>query len=777
MNVVSDSRQLKKIKVEMATLQEQFSRREFDVAYERTGGEIYYGIDNDVITAITAPWDEKNSTTFGPLFTDWPDSASAFATIFNEFLQKNRHHSPFLLIPPSQNELEGLWNDVFFCASESSSEVEEHFNNLLKYSESLKISPASGDAQVFDAVSRAVNIIYGGASPVTQLRRITRLSQSGAICRLDAYLKEGRLSPFNFPEKGEASNFLAKEKKWLRMLNSVRKERWYSNPNDAAVLAFIEFNNEIFAQKNERRRLCYVTGDSYIYRVAAQVPMSSGQSFSQEFLRRPTAFLADAKFFVGAGLPVPKLGVDREKKNLDSTVSVAEWLREVFAIHVDPKFGRPREGYSAQLMEAIQDVRLKWGDYLKSTSASLSISKEIIDSTIDLHIKAAKYLHNAEVADSINNLRKRMEVVTTEAKLGFGTAGALSRFWSIQPEEAECGLRGIPKVRFDTLGKANELASLLSSKNGLARTQIQLRREWLTTLHEEAKSDYTTMIIFSLAFASVSEWNTALNVAQLAYSIAQTQRELLSKTSIKGDEAAYLCAVFSRLGAKSISALSDCNDWLDQAETLRRTPPLRKELDVMSDRADDRFVAERLAVRLTRSLMEHFVTGADDSALSRALIEECYSFDILLGDHLTELQFLWNRGGYSIDDYHWQQLLINALQCLILADKGDRQGSGDILREYLEQFIGCNIKDFSIENFRSLSERINSQFILFVILSALLIVFSEEIPSPRREEFFSELHTLGQKQELFPYDEKRVSEFMHRSNQVIHKHSGKSKAG
>lgn len=761
---------LRKISDEIGSLQDQFSRRESDIAFQKSGGQVYYGIDNDVITSITAPWLTSSAAIFGPLFTDWPDSAQAFATIFGEFVQNPRRRDPFFLIPPGHNELEGLWNEVYLSAIGTFDEVDAHFTKLLDHpSDQIPIGSEYNEALVYDAVQKAINIIYGGMSPVTQLRRITRLSESDAIRRLDSFLDASGTSPFFFPG-AENPRLCEKTNLWQRRLDKIRKDRLTSNVSDASVLALVEVTNEWYIENMDRRRLCFVTGDSHIYRVASLVQTSSGSNFSREYLRRPTAFLADSDFFTGAGLPSPTLKFKGGTKTTSSGIGVADWLREIFAIHINRTFETKRI-YSTQLLEAIRETRLKWGEYLKSNSAALSISQSEIRSAVDFHSKAARYLNKPDVANSFRELRKQVEVVSIEAKLGFTSAGALSRFWSLVPTDGQFISRGLPTVRFDSFREADKLAKTLARKDGLKGTQILLSKEWLATLDKEDRSGYTTKVIFALAFASVAEWGTALNVAKLAYSIARTRRELKATTTVKGDESAYLCAVFTRLTAQSLGDLSACSDWLDEAERLRRLPPLRIDIPTSGPDADERFVSERLALRLTRALFERFSSVPGDSSMSRALIEGFDSFDILLAEHFQLLSDLRPNFENLKGNYVYDQVFVNSIQCLILSsdDNERHEEISSSLRVHLERFLGIKIRDIVLDELEECVDKANSRFIQFVLYSALLTVFLEEVDAALHTALLSRLTALAGVQKLMPYDAARASYFVNLARDRISK--------
>lgn len=103
------SKSLARLQNEVAMLQRQLRRRKSDRDFEEDGGVVYYGLDSDVITMITAPWLQIFMSN---LFTDRQEAEVAFAFLFGEFVLKRHTGQPFLIVSPTENELEGLWNKV-----------------------------------------------------------------------------------------------------------------------------------------------------------------------------------------------------------------------------------------------------------------------------------------------------------------------------------------------------------------------------------------------------------------------------------------------------------------------------------------------------------------------------------------------------------------------------------------------------------------------------------------------------------------------------------------
>ena len=349
------ARSLREVHQEIAALQEQFSRYDADLDFERGGGRVHYAMDNDVVTCITAPWRSDDDKTFGPLFTDMEDASRAFAVIFSEYVFNSPVERPFLLVPPAHNELEGVWNSAFIKATDDSNAIEHHFSKLLKSTKGLgEFSSIRSEADLYSAIEKAVHLIYGGDSSATELRRIARLAQSGSLRRVDSALGNDGFPLIPPLSEEDLPQFKRFSEKWLVRLNGVRPERPGANEVDAEVLGFIQFINERYEVAGEKCRLCLITGDQHIFRLAGALELVDGQTFSRKYLRRPTAFLLDKEFFKRSGAD-QRLKRNEGAQILNSTLlaSISSWMREISSIHPLPTVDSDN-GRASLLTEAIQ---------------------------------------------------------------------------------------------------------------------------------------------------------------------------------------------------------------------------------------------------------------------------------------------------------------------------------------------------------------------------------------------------------------------------------------
>lgn len=750
---------------EITALHDQFARREYDIELIKNGGSVYYALDNDVTTTITAPWLDSGTHIFGPLFTDIPEAHQAFATIFAEYVFSKGAHNPFFIIPPANNELEGQWNSVLLQAADILESIDRHFSGLLKESHILlSASPNVGDSAIFDAIDQAVQIVYGGKSPATELRRIARLSEAGSLRRIDAHLElDGR--PIGQIPESTAQDFRLKESAWYSRLTAKRPKHQSSNEVDAAVLASIEIINRDYLQRGVQRRLCLITGDSHLFSAASEVILESGRDFSNGYLRRPTAFLADKEFFERA----ESNDSSRASFATDALVaktlvsSVANWIKEIALIGLYKTINHDRQR-SSHLLTAIGEARSSWSRYLKSTSALFSISPNEINAIAHTHAQAAKYLHLPSVRSTFESLRQQVQLIGEESRLRFGVAGALSRFWSIDSAVSHQVERLTPVVRFDSLKFAEGVATEISLHRGVQIAELQKTKKWLIDLQKEDSSQYTTMIVFALAFATLGEWRTALSVAGVAYSIARTQRSINGDSRIKGDEAAYLCAVFSRITSQTLSELNQVSDWIAESDRLCREQPQRSEIAKGSD-TDFRLPAEQLAMRLTRRMFLHYLPSENDFPMAQALGRSIESFGTLFDAHRDEFVEIRGLPDTARKRYVYLQLLVNALQCAILAPE---LIDLNVLANQEVREATLNEIDYILSNTKSESPLIpfyhlRSSFSDFVFMIAARTFFASELGEDNYFLIGEKTLAVSENGGIFPYDNLRRLDFLKRA--------------
>lgn len=732
----------------------QFRRRKADISLEREGWEFYYAIDNDVTTTITAPWLDEGAQIFGPLFAATQDAYEGFANVFAEYIFSRDPRNPLLLIPPANNELEGQWNSVFAQASAIMSSIEEHFTRLLDDAgNELNSATLGSEYNLFDTIRSAVQIIHGGRTPATELRRIARLLESGSIRRIDAFRANDGFPICSFVDEDDPE-FKKLEQGWRQRLKAKRPKRPSSNMVDAAVLARIESINLDYRRRGEKRRLCLITGDANLFEAASENVLENGVDFSVEFLRRPTAFIVDEEFFAGVRSPYASnlAVIENECIAKDLATNIANWFKEIAKITPMERRGSSATRYN-HLIESISEARSNWSDYLQSAGLLYTISPEEITGIAQSHIKAARYLHRADVVRVFEDLRNDARAVGQEANIRFTVAGALSRFWSVDIRISDVVDRLVPPVRFNSYQFAESTASEILVRKGKKLAEMQLSKKWLSCLEDEDDTKYTTMLIFALAFSALGEWRTALHVAQAAYAIARMHHGVDLRSPVKGDEAAYLCAVFARMSARSIGELSRVSSWLDEADRARLEEPLRVHVDRSNPTPEPRFQAEHLALRVTRRFFAHYQSSDDDSQFASAMAGVVDSFsELAVANRDLFNAYEWGEADVRMR-YVYLQLLVNAVQCSILANQPfdfDDEVNGKFraaLLDEVREILGRSMRrDKGADR-----SRLRSRFSELVILLGGLSFRSGEFEEVQIQEMARLALERASDQDSFPY--------------------------
>lgn len=738
----------------------QFKRRKADKTFEANGGKVLYALDNDVITIVTAPW-RFGSLHFSRFLDDGEQrSAEALSHVLAEYFLAAPARSPFVILRPAEHELEGMWNAVYLQALDEQQQLQEGLDQILL---DLDTAVIPNERDLFGVIQGVLQAVYGASGPLTELGRIARVVQSGRILRMDAVVLGGT-SPFPTESEQDERRIAAYEQQWLSDLDRSRPRGAVVKPGgdaptnnavDAAVLGRLEWINGCYMNDNDRIRLCLVTGDTHIDKVASQ--RSFGDStFASRFIRNPTCFMADDDFFTRAGLE----GMQSTESDRAGVASLKlplwDWVPILF-----PRDGPPPANRKKIVREA-NEARQAFTLYIESFAAtSVRLAQAVNE-----HLNAAKYIHVQEIRSKFESLKEAFSLICQDALMRFGIAGALAGFWSLyypnKPVE-----RGIPYVEFDSLPKAGKFVGELRDASSFQDNQRRVRRSWIEELKQDDKGGYITLIVFALAFASAAEWQTALIIARAAVVAATQYRARHSGESIKGDEAAYLCAVFSRLTAKDKSMLEHAEKWLDEARRRQREVPIRaslRDLD-LNTYSDPRFQSEGLAIRLSQRLFAEMDNerGKTDMATQLVLTEwdpakECRK-------HMEAYKAAASEKAENIKRYVLEQLAVNFLQWQLLALAKNDKGAS-LRAEALESLKiireGFSETDDFIADETTTSFRGRSALVYFIYLCATAVFAPEftgwDTPGVV-EKRHNELRTVGKALGLMPYDGVRVRLF------------------
>ena len=342
----------------------------------------------------------------------------------------------------------------------------------------------------------------------------------------------------------------------------------------------------------------------------------------------------------------------------------------------------------------------------------------------------------------------------------FGVSSALARFWILDPKKITLE-RNIPPVQFESLPKSADLVQKLRTTGSFESIQKQVDRKWIRDIRGEDGTDYTTYIVFALAFALAGEWKIALTLANTAYNIGFYARDEDPSSSIKGDEAAYLCAVFSRLSAKNMDDLSAHRFWINKAHKLQIMKPIRASLKGKDLSIEcPRFAAERLALDLTIRLFRQF-SKLDQRALKFSFPKD-KPLKVAGQELLQLLPTMINEEDPYICKYVKEQIIINFLQVQMLAYGNDGHEAINIedCNKLINILMGETFKDTQPS---TISEARVSKLIKAVLICSSAL-FAPSVMGWDKDSVRKELIRILEEQcatsDTMPYDENRFYYYM-----------------
>ncbi|MFC4314810.1 hypothetical protein ACFPN2_37445 [Steroidobacter flavus] len=655
------TRELPRLRAEAGKLKAQFERRHDDRERARDGGTVFYALDNDVITNTTAPWKVHQKALARALmrkprrrirhylqYLIWDDLAAqrALGYILAEYYLRrpaNSRSIPFLLIEPGDRETRSLWYEVSLLARQAESSIEDEYAEVDELLRSDRMMTGLEKGQIEALVTHLLECVHEG--PVAELQRIVSLQESRSVLPAERIVV-GNQPLLPVPDAEDKQEIARLQKMWADLLHRHRvpKQRggvgegdegdeWPTNNDiDAAVLARIQWINEQFElealalatedKKPPAKRLCFITGDRTIEQIAAKLVLKkTSDTFEERYLRNPVCFLADVDFFEIANVETPQFlarfpasapPVENNPQSLESGArqtpgrSLRHWLMMLFPEIENEPVAQDKVAMAAK------EARLEWAKYLCSTASVSRLGQ--IDRNYQEQARriAGGKLSNQQMRAQLQELRREMQKVSESAMTRFSAVGLLAGFWSIERVADRWPSRVMPAVKFNSLPEAKALIDRLRKAGSLAKAQTVLDRDELDKLdhHPRDGTVYSRYMVFAMAFALAGEWRSAYTVASAAFSVAKTlDPKERPNTTVKGDEAAYLCAVFRLLSATRTEDLDDSEQWLDIARERQLTKPLRPSLQALPDPMayrDPRFEAEALTIWIARLHFDEF---------------------------------------------------------------------------------------------------------------------------------------------------------------------------
>jgi hypothetical protein len=759
-------------------LRGQLQRRQRDKEFERTGGETIYAIDNDVLTTATAPWNTHHQAYLRRLVNDDKEARESFAYILAEFLFRGRDpstHVPFMILSPGDVELEGIWNRVYLEAQREDVALDEGLQQVVELAKKFQ-----GDTpeELYLLVRKLLECLQHRSGSIAQLHRVVRLQDSGRVLPATRALSGNR--PL-FPEPDERENRVLRriESDWLAELNRRRPpnqpvssaartaysqgrgdRRLTNNEIDAAVLAQVEWINRKFAEEQPEptRHLCFLTGDLHIERIAQR------RGVAEAYIRDPSCFLADDNFFSTAGVPTPDFLASPQSRGPEgaepalgeargsSGNSLSEWLSLILPdMNVTERADDMRT--RDQAAGDVKRTSTEWAEYLKSAAAGAGF-READAEFQDRVMKLATTLLDVGDAREFGNILARLRVQAhekaNEAMTRFGVSGVMASFLTLK-ETTKWPSRIIPVVRISSWPRAVlAIAELLQART-LHAAQANLVEAQIHKLREEDGTGYTVFIVYALAFAFAGEWESALKVSRAALSISSHYAERPTSTSmVRGVEAAYLCAVFSRYCALDLRALDESKKWLATARS-------RHEAMGGSSGDDVRFDAEELAIRVTGINFTTFL-GRENDLLGQLM--GFWSIRELSQRHKDLFERAAADSARDVAIALQQQLATNFLQLQLLAKLHGEDP--DVLAADAKDMLAVLAQVAEVKPHLGVARsagRPPAALTLFIFICASALFDPPAAGwdvAAKRETLFDQLRDFGRKLRVMPYDAKRA---------------------
>jgi hypothetical protein len=769
-----DTREARRLLLQAQNFRSQLRRRQSDKEFERHGGIIIYAIDNDVLTTVTAPWNTQHQAYLRQLVASDEEAQESLAYVLSEYLFRYRQPSrplPFVIVSPGDAELEGIWNRVYLDAQKEDVSLEEGLQRVVSLAKTFKGHSAE---MLYALVRQLLECLQHRKGAIAQLHRIVRLQDSSSILPAKRVLLNN-LPLFPEPNEEDRGVLRALESDWLELLNRSRPPKggskrnahgaakdagWVSSPRtnnniDAAVLAQIEWINRQFIADESgfgRQKLCFLTGDRHIERLAQL------RGIADEYIRDPSCFLADEEFFQTAGVPTPDFLAPTQLPRSEppaapaqSGNSLTDWLdlilRDLGAAELPPDFVEWNR-ISKQVMRASEE----WAKYLKSSAAGAGFREADVEFQGKVEQLTSTLLSVDDVLEFGHILAKlcqQAHAKGNEAMTRFGVSGVMASFLTLSPEK-KWPSRIIPAVKMDSWPRAAHTITELLNAGTLHAAQSSLVEHRIRDLRAEDSTGYTVFIVYALAFAFAGEWESALKVSKAALSISTNYAENETSSSVvRGVEAAYLCAVFSRYLAKEPESLDACKGWIITA---------RERQAAMNHVSNDtRFDVEELAIRVTALLFAAYVGGENDL---RGQLMEFWPIRELCGRHQTLLERALGDSAPEVANVLCQQLATNFLQLQLLAKlQGANQ---ELLPEGAKSMLSVLQGAGDLGPPRSAARsprRPAAALTSFTFISASAL-FDQSAAGwdtvSNREPLFTALKDFGKKLDVMPYDAKRV---------------------
>jgi hypothetical protein len=667
-------------------LNKQFKRQQDDRNWLKDGGSIYFAADTSVIMAMISL--AVSADPLHGIFREGPETRSGVCSLLAMYLKqiKETTGKPLILIEPTDRELSGTLNKIFSSAKDVDSEA-----NAL--AEALKSGTTVDDSSLYDVISRILLSMHLISGPLVETYRAKALLESDLLVRLETYLEEG-YSPFHLACLKNKPLYQEKFSFALEKLNKIRPVMRSganyggrlafsvesNNSVDAQVLAKLEMLNLQWQDAGTKNKLILLTLDNAVEKTALDISFLNSGSLANFAIRSPICFLEDIDFFNIANVRSPSFigsrtieAADPTFKTLKSRTRFSDWIEVYFGEFADR--GSLSKASIERLGDKLPDVDVAWQRYIQSIRSLSSVQEEWVNKQI---IDTFNRLTNEDsntAATSLEALKKKLDVVSQSAADAWGLDSVIAGFWALDLNSAK-PIRAIPPINSYTFHELTKLSEKLEDRTQIKHLQSD-RDDIFEKLEHEDPTRYTTLIWLSLVFCAADEWDNAYSVSKGAYNLART-RSSLGKNP-KGDEAAYLCAVFNCLSARSCKDLEASESWLAQAERLQKENPSKPRADIV----DIRFRSERYTLELAKIFGVFAETNKLPDFVEHCLIAQRCRDLLDLATLAATLQQI------HVSLYVQRQCLVNALQWGLIPVDGDLVDVKQFAMEAL-----CQLEEF-----------------------------------------------------------------------------------
>ena len=710
-----------------------------DLESKRTGWEIFYAIDADIVGLYLDPSTHKH---YAGVF----DKGDALlARLIGDFLllEFSESGSPeelgaLLIIPPHDDEISRMLLGITDKIIKSTEIVGSRLDDL--WSQRCDTSGKQGNQQIanwmIDNAQDLIAIFDSKSGPALELSRFAKLADDRLV-NIESYIVRTHDWAFPLPnrtdELPDLESFSGLVEKWRCRLHKHRspKQSKKNVDEDALVLGTLQWVNQKLELAAEKKRVLLVTGTPGIWAAAKEEnhnissDINHSKDFSDAYIRHPLAFLADQYFFFR-----------KSENSPEPAFKLVDWLNLVFpnvlrvsdtgvlvadvselpggnrSNALDSTGKRGVQTGTPAPKHDVKSILSEWETQIRAAAVVRRVNIQESEWT-DRAKKLLDWMHEKTDAGwSVEQLRSAINRRAVESLSALYSSTVWISLWSrLRPLKEQA--RGIPALRFEhKYAKAQEYCRLMIDAvrwNGDGSHQNKLD---LQSIHQNLSKDdpthYQSHVMHALTYATKGHW-----YATRAMRIADNLPDQ-SRGYIRGREAAYLLAIAERRIARLVGDLVTARNCLDEAK--RRQNP--------DEPFDVRFLSEAFAQDTAEFNFQFFVDNAGVSEEYRRSLFET---------GLRLLSSLDSEPLPEVQDWVGQQVVTNVLSAgMAIYSQGSPQTSpiASDIGKVLERVERCD----------RLRKAITTDGVANFVYTAALAIFSRN--AQERKDANARLVTL-----------------------------------